>query len=143
MSEERRKRQSEREQTEGENQGLLGKVILALVVVAVFAATYTFARYKRNSKVDGFARCISASGAKMYGAYWCPHCLEEKELFGSSFQYVNYLECGVKGDPKGQTEVCKQAGIKHYPTWEFRDGSRMEGKQEFPTLSNKSGCPVP
>ena len=79
----------------------------------------------------------------MYGAFWCPHCLEQKEAFADSFEYVNYIECGVKGDHKGQTQACKDAGIVEYPTWEFLDQSRVKGKQTFPFLSEKTGCPLP
>ena len=33
----------------------------------------------------------------MYGLYWCPHCIEQKEMFGAAFHYVPYVECAIKG----------------------------------------------
>jgi len=78
----------------------------------------------------------------MYGAYWCPHCAEQKEMFGSSFQYVPYIECGIKGS-RDEAPVCAQAGVKHFPTWQFPDGERREGALALQTLSQKSGCPLP
>ena len=78
----------------------------------------------------------------MYGAYWCPHCAEEKEKFGGSFRYVNYVECGLKGE-RGQTEACKEAGIKRFPTWEFPDGHKEELVLSLEMLSQKSGCELP
>ena len=60
----------------------------------------------------------------MYGAYWCPHCAEQKEMFGTSFQYVPYVECGIKGS-RDEAPVCAQAGVKHFPTWQFPDGERV------------------
>src|SRR3990172_1903791 len=31
---------------------------------------------------DGLAKHLAASGGRLYGAYWCPHCQDQKELFG-------------------------------------------------------------
>ena len=78
----------------------------------------------------------------MYGAFWCPHCAEQKELFGSSFQYAPYIECGIQGS-HGINQVCTDAGIKRFPTWVFTDGERVEGKKSLEYLSDKTGCPLP
>ncbi len=75
----------------------------------------------------------------MYGAYWCPHCINQKEQFGPSWQYINYIECSLPGG-RGQTTQCEQAGIEGYPTWEFGDGERASGELTFEMLSEKSGC---
>jgi hypothetical protein len=63
-------------------------------------------------------------------------------MFGHAFQYVNYVECGVKG-ASTETEECKQANVKNFPTWEFFDGSRLEGAQPLAVLSQKNGCSLP
>jgi len=58
-------------------------------------------------------------GAKMYGAYWCPHCYEQKQLFGKeAFSEINYIECAPDGK-NPQPNVCAKAGIKSYPSWEI------------------------
>ena len=58
-------------------------------------------------------------GAKMYGAYWCPHCYEQKQLFGKeAFSQINYIECAPDGK-NPQPNVCAKAGIKSYPSWEI------------------------
>ncbi len=75
----------------------------------------------------------------MYGAFWCPHCQNQKEMFGDSWKYVNSIECSTP-DGRGQVEVCQQAGITGYPTWEFQDGSRVAGEITLTGLSQKSGC---
>lgn len=116
-------------------------IALALAVVAW--GIYYFAYYRKPaSTLDGFAKCLSKSGAKMYGAWWCPHCADQKELFGYAFQYVNYVECSPPGQ-RTQNEVCKQAGLKGYPTWQFSDGSRAEGSLHLEALSEKTGCKLP
>ena len=89
---------------------------------------------KRGTRLDAFAKCLAAKQVKMYGAYWCPHCAEQKEMFESSFQYVPYVECGVPGS-RDEAPVCKDAGIKHFPTWQFADGESREGTQPLPSLA--------
>lgn len=66
---------------------------------------------------DSLAKCLSDKGVKMYGAYWCPHCQNQKKAFGDSFKYINYIECA--DGQNGQTQICKDNGITGYPTWEF------------------------
>lgn len=143
MSQERRKKQEQRLKQEQPKAPLTRELVIAVVIAAAFAAAFYLGLRKRTSRYDAFAQCTKAQGARMYGAYWCPHCQEQEELFGSAFQYVNYVECGVKGDVKAQSEACKLADVKHYPTWEFADRSRVEGKQSFQYLSEKTGCSLP
>jgi hypothetical protein len=143
MSDERRKRKQAREPKPKQKTSLGRKISIGVAILAAFALVYYLGIRKRTSRLDAFARCTAQSGAKMYGAYWCPHCLEQKETFGSAFQYVNYVECGIKGNAKGQTQACIDAGIKHYPTWVFANASRVEGKQDLTSLSQKTGCSLP
>jgi len=141
MSQERRKRQQEREQ-EGKPGSLLPKVAIVVVAVAVIAAGLWFLRHKQNNRMDAFARCLTDKGAKMYGAYWCPHCADQKELFGASFEYAPYIECGIKGS-KNINPACTAANVKRFPTWEFADGARVEGSHPLDFLSQATGCPLP
>ena len=143
MSEERRKRKQQRERQLQPKPSRTRKIGIIAAVVVLFAAAAYLGFIKRNSRYDAFAKCTATKGTKMYGAYWCPHCQEQEEAFGRSFKYVNYVECGVKGNAHAQSDACKQAQIKHYPTWEFADGSRFEGKQSFEFLSEKTGCSLP
>jgi len=92
-----------------------------------------------NVNYDAFAKCLADEGVTMYGAFWCPHCQNQKEMFGDSWKFVNSIECSTP-DGRGQTEVCQQAGITGYPTWEFQDGSRVSGEITLMGLSQKSGC---
>jgi len=92
-----------------------------------------------SGKYDSFAQCLTDKGATFYGAYWCPHCANQKNLFGSSMKNVNYVECSLP-NKAGQTEICIQKNITGYPTWEFADGNRTYGEQSFEKLSQKTGC---
>ncbi len=115
----------------------------ALVIAVLGWAAYYFLYYQKPvSTLDGFAKCLNAKGARMYGAWWCPHCADQKEMFGYAFQYVNYTECSPEGQ-RTVKDVCKQAGVKNFPTWQFPDGSRMEGAQPLAVLGDKVGCRLP
>jgi hypothetical protein len=144
MSEERRKRKQQREQEQQppDYRTLFRKVGIAVLIVAAFAAAYYLGTRKRVSRLDAFAQCVASKGAKMYGLYWCPHCEEQKEMFESAFQYVNYTECGIKGEHK-ETESCLAAGVKNFPTWEFPSGERHEGAMPLTALAEKTGCSLP
>jgi hypothetical protein len=69
------------------------------------------------------AKVLRDKGVTFYGAFWCPHCSRQKDLFGAqAFSYLNYVECSSKGyGYKGQ---CKN--VDGYPT--FRD---KKGKITF------------
>jgi hypothetical protein len=118
------------------------KIVSALLIVAAFAAVIYLGLRKRGSRLDAFAKCLASKPTKMYGAYWCPHCSDQKEMFESSFQYVPYVECGVPGS-RDEAQVCKDAGIKHFPTWEFAGGERQEGTLALQALGAKTGCSLP
>ncbi|MEM8829790.1 MAG: vitamin K epoxide reductase family protein [Cyanobacteria bacterium P01_G01_bin.19] len=84
------------------------------------------------------AKHLTAINAKKYGAYWCPHCYDQKQLFGkAAFAEVTYLECDPKGkDP--QREVCLAAGIQSFPTWEI-NGQFYPGTKTLAELAELSG----
>lgn len=117
-------------------------IAIAAVIVIAFACVYYFARVRGTTRYDSFADCLTAKQVKMYGLYWCTHCAEQKEMFGSSFKHVTYIECGIKGS-KDEEPACKEAGVKNFPTWQFPDGSRKEGTQPLQVLSQQSGCSLP
>jgi hypothetical protein len=119
---------------------LYGAAILVVVGVIAFAVNNS-ASNSAPSPYDEFAQCLNDAGAVEYGAWWCPHCADQKELFGSSFDYVNYVECSTAARTMNQT--CQDAGIEGYPTWEFADGSRLGGAQSLETLAEKTGCELP
>ena len=92
-------------------------------------------------KYDTLAKCLGDRGAKFYGAFWCPHCQEQKRMFGNSAKLLPYFECS--NPDKSQNQACNDKQIKQYPTWEFADGSRMGGEQKPEVLAEKAGCPMP
>lgn len=94
------------------------------------------------SELEIFTQCIADSGATFFGASWCPHCNEQKELFGETAVLLPYQECSIENTTQ-QNELCTLEGITEYPTWEFADESRVSGTQTFEALSEKTGCALP
>lgn len=115
--------------------------IIALVVV-VSLLTYAGKNSNSSNKLDSFAQCLKDKGALFYGAFWCPHCQNQKALFGGSKKYLPYIECSTP-DAKGQTDLCVKNGIKSYPTWVFPDLSTTTGEVTLEVLSQKTNCSLP
>ena len=90
------------------------------------------------------ARHLREIGAKEYGAYWCPHCHDQKMLFGKEAgAIIDYVEC----DPKGQNsraQLCQAAAanVKGFPTWEIK-GQFYSGTQSLEKLADLSGYTGP
>jgi hypothetical protein len=139
MSDERRKRQ----QVSQRDGSKTKKVILYVVIAALFAGAYLAGRYYKNHKYDSFAKCLASRNARMYGLYWCPHCADQKREFGSSFHYVPYIECASENDPHELTPACKAAGVKLFPSWQFGADPPKEGVLTMQELSQKTGCSLP
>lgn len=120
-----------------------GKILLIalVVVVGIFAAVGIWNR-TQPGEYDGFAQCLADVNIVFYGAYWCPHCQEQKALFGRSADLLPYQECST-ADGQGQLALCDEAGITSYPTWVLPDGEMLRGTQDLATLAEKTGCELP
>lgn len=118
-------------------------IIFVVVVILVIGGLGVFMNRSsfKSPKLDGFAQCLKDSGAEFYGAFWCPHCQEQKALFGSSKEYLPYIECSNPDNT--QTQACKDKKIEGYPTWIFKDGSILTGKLGLNTLADKTQCVLP
>jgi uncharacterized membrane protein len=87
--------------------------------------------------VRSLAEHLSKVDAKFYGASWCPHCAEQKNLFGSSARRIPYVECSPGGPRAPVAQDCKEKNIQSYPTW-IINGRRHTGVQSLDTLAQLS-----
>lgn len=109
----------------------------------IIAAIYFIVTAERMpGELDVFAQCLAEKEAIFYGAFWCPHCQNQKKMFGKSADLLPYVECSTPNG-RGQQQVCIDEEITGYPTWEFVDGSRLSGEISLTTLSEKTGCELP
>ena len=147
-------------------------IVMAIVIVGV-AALFWFSlrggEMNENTPVAVLARCLADKGVTMYGAEWCSHCQNQKNMFGEAFKLIPYVEC-----PKNPAQ-CLAAGVRGYPTWIFpsmdstispradsinspqagstslsqassrqvASSNRLEGEQELEKLAKASGCVLP
>lgn len=117
-----------------QNNLIIGAIVVVIVIIGIY---YFYPKNVASGKYDSFAQCLASKNITMYGAYWCPHCQNEKRAFGDSFRYVPYVECTE------DVQKCLNAGIRGYPTWIFPDGNKLVGFQELQKLSEASSCPLP
>ncbi len=121
-----------------------------VIIFAIIAVLAVFAYFKIADREPAapdqrgaLAQCLTDKGVKMYGAYWCPHCQAQKKEFGAAFSKVTYVECAIPGDPRSQTQECKDANIQGYPTWVFPGDVRKSGEITLVSLAETAGCPYP
>lgn len=119
--------------------------ITILIITLVVIAGLGFLIHKDNTtpgKLDGFAQCLKEKGAVFYGAFWCPHCQNQKKMFGRSEKFLPYVECSTPNG-QGQLSVCTDKGVKSYPTWIFSDGTSLNCEVDLSTLAEKTQCVLP
>jgi uncharacterized membrane protein len=142
----------------------LGQVFFTGIIVAIVASLGTAIMYstlmeKTVPSVNGspgllpvtstsgpaeisLAEHLTKVDAKMYGAYWCPHCHDQKQLFGQqALSKVPYIECDPNG-PNAQPDLCKAAKIEGFPTWKIKDKS-LSGTQSLTELAKVSAYSGP
>ncbi len=121
--------------------------ILGVLVVVIVLALVLNTRSSSSGpqKFDEFAVCLKDKGAVFYGAFWCSHCREQKDMFGKSVKLLPYVECSTP-DGQGQLQICKDKNIQSYPTWDFIKGTttqRLSGTLSLSALSENTGCKLP
>lgn len=121
----------------------LGILVALIIVLVIFKfSTLNNPSPYTQTQLDDFAKYLTNQSVKMYGAYWCPHCINEKEMFGTSWQYMTYVECDAQG-PKPQPALCQEKGISGYPTWEMSDGSLLPGELTLEELAKNTNYTLP
>ena len=110
---------------------IAGRGALAAVVILVLHGNYIAPQPEpagpEDPKVRALAEHLTDEGVLFYGASWCPHCQEQKRLFGASASRLPYVECSPAGRNAPQAPSCNRAGIQTYPTW-IIDGRAYVGE---------------
>jgi thiol-disulfide isomerase/thioredoxin len=117
----------------------MNKTLVAglLVSCAVLVAGCT-SKSSDNPELVSFAQCVTDAGAVFYGTEWCPHCKNQKALFGvAAMEKIKFIDCDQ------QKALCDSANVTGYPTWVFRDGSSIAGTQSLEAIAAKTNCTLP
>jgi hypothetical protein len=83
------------------------------------------------------AQYLVRIGAHEYVAYWCPHCHEQKMLFGkAAYKIIDdsiKTEC-APDSPKAKPQLCEAAKVQSFPTWIIQ-GKSYSGVQNLAELA--------
>ena len=93
-----------------------------------------------NSQIE-FAKFLTEKGVVMYSAYWCPHCNDQKELFGEkASKELNIIECAQDGK-NNKFNLCRRKEISGFPAWEIDNKIflGMKTLQELSELAKYTG----
>ena len=131
---------------QGLNGWRVGSSVVAIVVVGFmhlhYAGVFDPAAGPEDPYLRQLAEHLQATDAKFYGAYWCPHCQEQKTVFGASIKRLPYIECSPNGRRGAPATSCIAAEIRNYPTWVI-DGRRLERTLNVRQLARYSGFREP
>jgi len=111
--------------------GIISIIFLLLFIYYLTESGYFFRT--DNSKIELFSKCLTDKGVVMYGSKYCPHCRNQKALFGDSFKYINYIDCTEN------TKICAEKGITYVPAW-LINGKKYTGEMSLEKLARLSGC---
>ena len=106
--------------------------ILAISIVIVGCSKKTDT--SEWSELMWFAECVTQAWAIFYGTERCPHCQNQKKLFGASIEKINFVDCDK------QSALCSAASVTWYPTWKFADGSVLQWTQPLDAIAAKTNC---
>ena len=85
-----------------------------------------------------FAKFLTDNNFKMYSAYWCPHCHDQKQLFGKkAVKELTVIECAQDGKDN-QYNLCREKQIEGFPSWEI-NGVIYSGVKDLNDLAIMTG----
>ncbi len=87
------------------------------------------------------AQSIADSGARFFGAAWCPVCTDQKELFEDGGKLLPFEE--VTNPDRTLNQLGIDNNIQTFPTWVFSDDTRLEGLQSIQALAAAAGVDLP
>lgn len=86
-------------------------------------------------KTTALAECMTENGWRMYGTQTCPHCRNQKAMFGKGFDEIDYIDCQF------DAQKCTVAGITGVPVWRgAEEGQELRGTQQLSALAASAGC---
>jgi len=101
-------------------------VVIVFALFLHFSGLFDPAAGPEKPYLKALAVHLRDSGARFYGAYWCPACQQQKALFEASVERLPYVECTPNGRNGAHNFACVANDIKDFPTW-IIDGRRHTG----------------
>ena len=92
---------------------------------------------RSSTEAIALAKHLKKIGAKLYTAYWCPHCHTQRQRFGvEAEQHLTVIECDRRGVNQ-QNKLCVDKKITAFPTWEI-NGTFYKGTKTLQNLAKIS-----
>jgi len=109
-----------------------------ILVVLLVAATVIFLKNTsftvKDTVSEAEARWIG-SHSVVYTQAGCSHCIEQENLFGTNWKYINSVDCVSSPE---NIQACINANITATPTWVINNQQYI-GFQSIDTLKNLTG----
>lgn len=117
------------------NKRVISYIIIAvvLIIALIFFVSSSFGKVDPISDNNQLAECLTSKEVKIYVSKYCGHCEDQKEMFGSSFEKLNSIDCA------DQPLVCQEAGITGVPNW-IINGQSYPGVQSLSKLKELTNC---
>jgi uncharacterized membrane protein len=117
----------------------VGSAILVVSLLFMhFSGFFDPAAGPEKPYLKALAMHLRDSDARFYGAYWCPVCREQKDMFEASADRLPYVECTPNGRNGALNFTCVANEVRDYPTWVI-DGRRLVGLVSVDQLASMSG----
>lgn len=118
------------------NNDKLKNGIVFFVIILLFAGFLAYGFYNKNNSsvlVEQVAQCLSETDAILYGTLTCPHCIDQKNMFGEYVSKIEFVNC------EQNLQECLEKGVNAYPTW-IINGRSYVGTRDLKTLYNLAEC---
>jgi len=120
----------------------LSSVVVVALLFMHFSGFFHPAAGPEKPYLKALAMHLRDADARFYGAYWCPTCQKQKELFEASAYRLPYVECSPDGRTGPMNFTCVANEVKDYPTWVI-GGRRHVGLLDVDRLATLSGFEGP
>lgn len=106
--------------------------VFGILVLVGIGAAFLFSSEGPDKVL--LAECLSEKGFSLAGTSWCPHCADQRDMFGDAIDSLDYHDCEEEPD------WCREKGITAYPSWITPYGSVSAGVKSLSFLEELSGC---
>ncbi len=116
-------------------------VVLVVLIFGLYYFTDWFSKVtgyiSGEDETTKFAQCLEERGVEFYGGRYCAQCEKQREVFGSSIGFLNYIECAT--NPRGEVIDTRCQNLREIPAW-YINKSIYYGYKNISELRELSGC---
>jgi hypothetical protein len=105
-------------------------LITILIILGIISLTIFIKIKPQEITSEEIAKCIGEN-SKLYNQIGCPHCENQKNIFGENIKYLNIILCD------NDWEQCSQ--ITGTPSWEI-NGEMYTGTKSIEELKKLTNC---